>query len=165
MIILDDYPAIRKHLDKYTSELEKRADKGDTPYNLRNCAYIEDFYKQKIVWLTITDSPKFAMDLSKSICLNSIFFMTGSDYLYIILASLNSKLIEWYFDGICVSTGEGTNKWEKFVVERIPIPKPDKQIGQQIEKLLLAKEYRAINNLVYQLYGLESKEIEFIENI
>ncbi|MDR1022736.1 MAG: class I SAM-dependent DNA methyltransferase [Prevotellaceae bacterium] len=162
-INIDDYPAIKKHLDKYFPELKKRADKGNTPYNLRNCAYIEDFSKQKIVWLTITDSPKFAMDSSKSICLNSVFFMTGSDYLYIILASLNSKLIEWYFDGICVSTGEGTNKWEKFVVERIPIPKPDKQIEQQIEKLLLLKKHKEIDKLIYNMYGLSEKEINFIE--
>jgi hypothetical protein len=83
--------------------------------------------------------------------------------IYTILASLNSKLIEWYFDGICVSTGEGTNKWEKFVVERIPIPKPDKQIEQQIEKLLLSKAYKEINRLIYSIYGLSEEDIKFIE--
>ncbi|MGV4441986.1 hypothetical protein, partial [Ornithobacterium rhinotracheale] len=46
-INIDDYPAIKKHLDQYWSRLEKRADQGVTPYNLRNCAYMEDFYKQK----------------------------------------------------------------------------------------------------------------------
>ncbi|MGV4536303.1 Eco57I restriction-modification methylase domain-containing protein, partial [Ornithobacterium rhinotracheale] len=45
-INIDDYPAIKKHLDQYWSRLEKRADQGVTPYNLRNCAYMEDFYKQ-----------------------------------------------------------------------------------------------------------------------
>ncbi|MFU2124585.1 Eco57I restriction-modification methylase domain-containing protein, partial [Ornithobacterium rhinotracheale] len=38
-INIDDYPAIKKHLDQYWSRLEKRADQGVTPYNLRNCAY------------------------------------------------------------------------------------------------------------------------------
>ncbi|MDR1592285.1 MAG: Eco57I restriction-modification methylase domain-containing protein, partial [Prevotellaceae bacterium] len=90
-ININDYPAIKRHLDSYWDKIEHRADQGDTPYNLRNCAYMEDFYKQKIVWLTITDTPKFAMDLSKSICLNSIFFITGNEYLYTILAVLNSK--------------------------------------------------------------------------
>ncbi|MFS2190434.1 Eco57I restriction-modification methylase domain-containing protein, partial [Mucilaginibacter sp. Mucisp84] len=47
---IEDYPAIKSHLDKYFYQLQKRADKGDTPYNLRNCAYTEDFFKQKIVW-------------------------------------------------------------------------------------------------------------------
>ena len=40
-INIDDYPAIKNHLDKFYPELEKRQDKGDTPYNLRNCAYID----------------------------------------------------------------------------------------------------------------------------
>jgi hypothetical protein len=38
---INKYPAIKKHLDKYYPELEKRQDKGDTPYNLRNCAYMD----------------------------------------------------------------------------------------------------------------------------
>ncbi len=33
-----DYPAIKQHLDKYWDKISIRADKGDTPYNLRNCA-------------------------------------------------------------------------------------------------------------------------------
>ena len=39
-IFIDDYPAIKKHLNQFYIQLEKRADKGDTPYNLRNCAYM-----------------------------------------------------------------------------------------------------------------------------
>jgi len=44
-INIEDYPAIKAHLDSYYPQLEARADQGDTPYNLRNCAYIEDFFK------------------------------------------------------------------------------------------------------------------------
>ena len=47
---INNYPAIKNHLDNFYPQLKKRADKGDTPYNLRNCAYIEDFSKQKIVY-------------------------------------------------------------------------------------------------------------------
>ena len=55
---VEDYPVIKKHLDFYYPQLEKRADKGDTPYNLRNCAYMEDFYKQKIVYPTVMRLPR-----------------------------------------------------------------------------------------------------------
>ena len=41
---IEDYPAIKAHLDQYWDRISKRADKGDTPYNLRNCAYLEDFW-------------------------------------------------------------------------------------------------------------------------
>lgn len=47
-IIVEDYPAIKAHLDNYYPQLEKRVDKGETPYNLRNCAYMEDFSRQKV---------------------------------------------------------------------------------------------------------------------
>lgn len=43
-IEIKDYPAIKQHLDKYYTYLEKRSDKGDTAYNLRNCAYMEVWY-------------------------------------------------------------------------------------------------------------------------
>ena len=39
---INDYPAIKSHLDQYWDKLSKRADKGDTPYNLRNCAYVDE---------------------------------------------------------------------------------------------------------------------------
>ena len=42
---ISDYPAIKAHLDTRYEKLAKRADKGDTPYNLRNCAYMDDFSK------------------------------------------------------------------------------------------------------------------------
>ena len=48
-IDINDYPAIKAHLDQYWDRISIRADKGDTPYNLRNCAYLEDFSRPKII--------------------------------------------------------------------------------------------------------------------
>lgn len=53
-IQIENYPAIKAHLDQYWEKISTRADKGDTPYNLRNCAYMEDFSKPKIVWGNVT---------------------------------------------------------------------------------------------------------------
>lgn len=39
-IEVNEYPAIKAHLDQYWDKISKRADKGDTPYNLRNCVYM-----------------------------------------------------------------------------------------------------------------------------
>ena len=61
-INIEDYPAIKAHLDSYYPQLEARADQGDTPYNLRNCAYIEDFFKQKIMYSEIVREPQFYLD-------------------------------------------------------------------------------------------------------
>ncbi|EAJ9556784.1 class I SAM-dependent DNA methyltransferase, partial [Campylobacter jejuni] len=49
-INIENYPSLKKHFDEFYPQLEKRADKGLTPYNLRNCAYIEEFEKEKIVY-------------------------------------------------------------------------------------------------------------------
>ena len=46
-IRIEDYPAIKAHLDHYWSKIKDRADQGDTPYNLRNCAYLEEFMRPK----------------------------------------------------------------------------------------------------------------------
>ena len=41
-IHIEDYPAIKQHLDNYWDKIEPRADQGETAYNLRNCAYLDD---------------------------------------------------------------------------------------------------------------------------
>ena len=53
-IRIEDYPAVKAHLDMYWDKIKDRADQGDTPYNLRNCAYLEDFYKPKAMWKIIS---------------------------------------------------------------------------------------------------------------
>ena len=44
-IDIKEYPAIKAHLDQYWDRISTRADKGDTPYNLRNCAYLDLFFQ------------------------------------------------------------------------------------------------------------------------
>ena len=46
-IHIEDYPAIKQHLDYYWDKIEPRADQGETAYNLRNCAYLDDFSRPK----------------------------------------------------------------------------------------------------------------------
>ena len=48
-INVDDYPAIKTYLDGHFEQLEKRYDKGQTPYNLRNCAYHAEFVMEKLL--------------------------------------------------------------------------------------------------------------------
>ena len=77
-INIDNYSAVKNHLDKYYPELEKRQDKGDTPYNLRNCAYMEDFDKQKIVYPETTQGAYFVFD-EKKMFIDKTCFMLISD--------------------------------------------------------------------------------------
>ena len=90
------YPAVKNHLNGYYQQLESRLDKGDTPYNLRSCEYMDDFNKQKIIYPCIMASePFFMFDMSGeyyTIAPGNI--ITGSNMTYL-LALLCSKT--YYF--------------------------------------------------------------------
>jgi hypothetical protein len=57
-IDIEEYPVIKEHLDKYWVEIKNRDDQGITPYNLRSCAYMDDFSKQKIIYPDIMRMPR-----------------------------------------------------------------------------------------------------------
>ncbi len=150
-INIDDYPAIKNHLDNFYPQLAKRADKGNTPYNLRNCAYMEDFYRQKIIWIELTDSPNFSLDNKGKFINNTVFFISGERLPYII-SFLNSKLCEWYFTQIAATSGAGTRRWIKMYIEQICIPK---LVGHEIEI--------KINKLVNEIHELKSINLPLSE--
>ena len=165
-IRIEDYPSIKAHLDQYWDKIEKRADQGDTPYNLRNCAYLDDFSKQQIVWIELSDEPKFAFAENVA-SVNTVFFMTGEHILHL-LGLLNSKLITWYFRH-CIGTtsGVGTNRWLKYTIEQIPMA------PTSVDLEIMAKEIcqhyskdkdNKIDLLVCQLYDLNSEEINYISS-
>ena len=120
---INNYPAVKAHLDLYWDKISIRNDKGDTPYNLRNCVYTDDFSKQKIVWGEISDKPKFAIDENGDYYVEATsFYMTGEHLLYL-LHFLNSSLSKYYFAKLGTTTGVGTVRWKKFKLEEFPVPK------------------------------------------
>ena len=78
-----DYPAVKDHLDESYPQLEVRHDQGRTPYNLRNCAYHEDFAKAKLVWIELVERGRFAYDHSGVFCEATSFLMTGGSLKYL----------------------------------------------------------------------------------
>jgi hypothetical protein len=165
-IQIDDYPAIKKHLDKYYPELEKRLDKGVTPYNLRNCAYMEDFFRQKIVWKIIGSNINFLIEDKGFFYNNAANILTSNTInLDNLIIFLNSKLFEWYFKKIIFIEVEGGGiQMFSTVMEKVPIIKEiSSEIEQKVKNLLLAQDYTAIDKLVYELYGLTEEEIALVE--
>ena len=93
-IDVNEYPTIKAHLDQYWDKISKRADKGDTPYNLRNCAYMEDFNQPKIVWGNLNLKASYALVEDNSfINAPSPMIVPANKFL---LAVLNSKLADYY---------------------------------------------------------------------
>ena len=119
---IDNYQAIKNHLDGFYPQLEKRQDKGRTLYNLRNCAYYAEFSKEKLFWMHMSKGGRFAYSNKEIFCNNKAFIMLGQSLKYH-CAVLNSYLLTWWIDNVAVTTGVGLTQWDKFTVERIPIPK------------------------------------------
>ena len=164
---IEDYPAIRQHIEQYWDKVEKRADQGDTPYNLRNCAYLDEFSKPKIVWIELSDESKFAL-CNDLIPLNTVFFLTGEN-LHHILGLLNSRLIHWYFTHcLGTSSGAGTNRWLKYTIENLPLvsyvtDELSALIRQRLSNSSCVKQLELqIDQYICELYGLSQEETNFI---
>ncbi len=131
-IKIEDYPAVKAHLDKYWNKISKRADKGDTPYNLRNCAYMEDFNKPKIVYPDIMRLPRatekmqhypyFTIDRDSYMAEATLFLMTG-DKIAEICAFLCSEIgfyifTKFYMGPVFDDTGF---RYKKEYLVKLPI--------------------------------------------
>ncbi len=165
-IKIEEYPAIKAHLDLYWDKIAKRSDKGDTPYNLRNCVYMEDFLKQKIVWAEMTNAPKFVLDNDCMFIDNTEYFLTGDNLEYIVCI-LNSKLYTWLFDKICAK-GMGARKWRKQYVEVLPIPKPDCKTLFTFNNLYKTRTESTdliIEDTIAQMLHLTSQEKLYIRSL
>ncbi len=162
-ININDYPAVKKHLDKYYPKLEKRQDKGDTPYNLRNCAYIEDFYKQKIMYSEIVREPQFYLDNTGEIFPEATTFILTGNHLEYLCNMFNSKTIAYAFKTFYAGGGLGESgyRYKKAFFEKLPIPKfSNTKIQQQIKNAQITDN---IECLIYKLLEFNDAEIDFIQ--
>ena len=162
-IHIEDYPAVKAHLDLYYPQLEKRADQGDTPYNLRNCAYIEDFYKQKIVYPNMTKFMPFFLDNENFLVNQKCFIMTGEKLAYL-TAFLNSNIFKICYRDNFPELQGGTRELSKIFFEQIRIPFSKEITEQEILSLIANRSYKKIENLIYKVCNLSEEEIKFVEN-
>ena len=122
---IEDYPVLKTHFDKYFEKLSKRSDKGITPYNLRNCAYLDYFDKPKIMYSEITKFFPFMLDNKGMFCNNKVFFITAKDdtvSLSFLTAVFNSKLCKLWIWYNCPELLGGTREIRKAYFENFPIP-------------------------------------------
>ncbi|EAK0847993.1 class I SAM-dependent DNA methyltransferase [Campylobacter lari] len=180
-INIDEYPSLKQHLKPYYKTLEKRTDKGKTPYNLRNCAYLEEFEKEKIGWQRVTQEPSFILE-NECVLLDSMAFMVGNskNELKYLLGFLNSSLIFYYFKNIGHLYSDKGFLLSNQYVEKFPIPKINSkneklanELISLVDEILNLKEQdknantqeqeNKINSLVYKLYNLTEEEISIIE--
>ena len=162
-IHIEDYPAVKAHLDLYYPQLEKRADQGDTPYNLRNCAYIEDFFKQKIVWKAVGRNLAFSILEEGKFVTAPASFITSENSLYYILGFLCSSFAKYFIYNNSDTTGAGDIMLNIQSLVKIPIPQPSINNQEEIENIISEIIEGRKENIDTIL--LENKLDEFVNNI
>ena len=184
-IKINSYPAIKEHLLSFGKKrLEQTGEKGSRKKTgsrwfetQDNIAYHEEFKKEKLIWIELVDSGRFAYDNREIFCSNTAYVMTGENIKYL-CAFLNSTTATWILNSLAASSGMGVSRWIKIYVEIIPVPKLDaskqKPFVKLVDKILAAKAADStadtskleakIDQLVYNLYGLTKREISLIES-
>ena len=167
-IDINDYPAVKAHLDQYWDRIATRADKGDTPYNLRNCAYLEDFLKPKIMYPNMTKYIPFYFDEKGFYQNDKSFMITGANVAYL-TAFLNSSLFKFCFLDNFPELQGGTRELRKIFFDKIPVLKVSDEINESFISVLkdIQNEYtkqkaQIIDSMLFDLYNLTSEERETI---
>lgn len=148
-IHIEEFPALEAYLDSHWDEIKSRSDKGDTPYNLRNCAYLLDFDKPKIVWGNLNLSASYAWAGEEYVVnapANQIVPASKA-----LLHLLNSRLADWYVKQLMVARNGGYYEYKPMFVGRLPVP-------DDISMLEDLTDERQIDAAVCKLYGLDDEE-------
>ena len=197
---IDEYPAVKKYLESFGRKLHQTGeiigyDDNRKPIKSRKAtsnkwfetqdqiAYYEDFEKEKISWIELTDSGRFSLIQGGIFSLDTTFILSCNAPTFF-CSILNSKLIDWYFDKICNESGVGTNRWKKIYIEKIPIVKLEENTAEKLksfvekirsfsdiedynpknppaEQLAIEQE---IDELVFDLYELTEDERQLVRD-
>ncbi len=125
--IESDYPVIFQHLKRYEKKLRKRQDQGDHWSNLRNCAYLKDFGKKKIIYPEITKWIPFFYDNRSKFFINNKAFILTSDNssLGYLISVFNSSLFRCCFKDTFPELLGNSYEVRKVFLEQIPIKLPN----------------------------------------
>lgn len=155
-IHIEDYPAVKAHLDQYWDKISTRADKGDTPYNLRNCAYLDDFNSAKIIFQEIVQESQFCIDETEHFMCNDTCRIITGENLKSLLYVLNSKLfffsVKTFYGG--GNLGESGVRMKHTFFMHFPCIHIDGNA-----------QYTDIDSVIYSMYGLNKEEINYIEHL
>ena len=163
-INIDDYPAVKAHLDQYWDKISVRDDRGKTPYNLRNCAYMDDFNKQKIIYPNMTKYLPFLFD-DKNFFVNQKCFIITGQYIGFLTAFFNSSLFKYCFRDNFPELRGGTRELSKIFFETIPVIAIDAKI--EINFLNAVKDIQnnythskafSLDEMIFKLYKLSREE-------
>ena len=175
-----DYPEIYQHLESFGDKFKNRGAQGQHWTNLRACSFYDDFKKEKIVWIELSDLGRFSLCNDEVYLLNSAYFLlppSGMDSKFL-LGVLNSNAMHFYLGLIAETSGMGISRWINNYVKEFPIPVITREqqvpVVELVDHILMTKatdpeadtseEEAEIDQLVYALYGLTATEIATVED-
>ena len=166
------YPSICQWLYPFKNKASRRSDKGYFWWELRSCAYYDEFEKPKIMYQTFQVKPNFIYDTRDSLCNNSMWILPTDNKA--LLGLFNSKIGWWLISCYCSQIQSGHQLiWNYF--SRIPIAlnAEDKDIADLVDKILdekvkdndadVSNYMNEIDCRFYQLYGLTNSEVKVID--
>ena len=174
-IFANTFTAIHAHLQAFRDRLIKRYDQGKYFWELRACAYWEEFEKPKIVYPDIAQGAEFAFDDDRYVLGNTLYLLPTKEIW--LLGLLNSKAVFWFYTKTSTQIRSGYVRFIAQYVSQIPIPNTklaDKSsISKLVDKILSAKRTdpnadvseleNEIDQIVYSSYDLTPEEIAIVE--
>lgn len=178
---IDQYPAIKKHLNGFRKELTDRPEvkAGRVPwYAMSRYAsdYWQEFEKPKIVIPAIVQSVEYAPDFGNHYTNDKTTICVADDLNYL-LGVLNSKVLWWFIRRIAATKQGGFYEFKPMYVSTLSIlavpTEKQKPVERLVERILSAKQRdagadvsaweRELDDLVFALYGLTPDEIKLVE--
>jgi hypothetical protein len=160
-IDIDLYPSVKIHLDVYYEKLSRRYDKGVTLYNLRDCSYLHEFDKPKIIYSEIVINPQFTLDNKGFVPEATVFFIIGSNLIELV-HFLNSNHCAWIFKKFYAGGGLGDKgfRYKKEFLEKLPLPKKIESLTDynyySKENYFNSKEKEYLKKVSDELFNINS---------
>jgi hypothetical protein len=126
------YPSLHARMKPLEPALRKRQDKGRNWWELRSCAYWDDFEKPKIVYQEIQFHPRYALDTASRYGNNKTFFIASGDPF--LLAVLDSPLMWWFNWRYLPHMKDEALSPVAFLMESLPIAQPTDSVRKRTAK-------------------------------
>ena len=173
-INIEDYPAVKEHLEAYKNKLEKRAGK-QLWWQLQSNSF-KDFDKPKILYMEMQTRNSFCLDNKGSYVVNNKIYIYPKKDNYL-LSILNSAITWYLISKFCTQIQNGYQISYDYL-KQIPIPKIDEEsqkpfinlVDEILEAKQKIKDYKplldeAIKNNNFDREIALKKELENLENI
>ncbi len=148
------YSSVAHWLMQFRDEASKRSDKGDYWWELRACAYYDEFSLPKLFYQTFQVRPCFIYSDQSVFCNNSMWFISIKDKA--LLALLCSNMGWWLISNYCPRIQNGYQLiWDNFKQISIPSELPPR-LGELAD--LLMQDVELGHNDDYKLHLQEVNE-------